>query len=165
MTDWLSNLWTLMDRNSECQHLCVFRDWIPDDAVESLLVKWLQPQVESSVAICPDCSLPAEDCTVIDAPSGRTMIVAMCRECGCRELPSDEFATARFDFEQIAAFLNSTLKLQGTHETRIAGHLWWLGEKRAGKAGCGTCGWSDTSQRYRSGSGSNRCRIPFARSF
>ncbi|MGV2336253.1 MAG UNVERIFIED_CONTAM: hypothetical protein LVR18_19830 [Planctomycetaceae bacterium] len=41
MTDWLSNLWTLMDRYSECQHFSVFRDWIPEDAAETLLAKWL----------------------------------------------------------------------------------------------------------------------------
>ena len=130
MTDWLSNLWTLMDRYSECQHFSVFRDWIPEDAVEALLAKWLRPQVGESDAICPDCSLPAEDCTVIDAPSGRTMILAICRECGCRELASAESVCSVFDFEQIAAFLNSTLKLQGVYETRVAGHLWWLGATR-----------------------------------
>lgn len=127
MTDWLSKLWTLMDRHSECQNFSVFRDWIPDDAVDNLLARWLRPQFAGSLAICPDCNLAAEDCTVIEAPSGRTMVVATCRECGCRELPAEESAAAVFDFEQIAAFLNSTLKLRGMQETRVAGHLWWLG--------------------------------------
>jgi hypothetical protein len=30
--------------------------------------------------------------------------------------------SAVFDFDQIAAFLNSEVKLQGVYETRVAGH-------------------------------------------
>ncbi|MGV2336254.1 MAG UNVERIFIED_CONTAM: hypothetical protein LVR18_19835 [Planctomycetaceae bacterium] len=91
-------------------------------------------------------------------PSGRTMILAICRECGCRELASEESVCSVFDFEQIAAFLNSTLKLQGVYETRVAGHLWWLA-RRGGKESCGISGWCGNSLAYRKRSGSNPCWI------